>query len=112
MRSAAPTAIPTASTQPATISGRVHAPAGTVAIAANPVRATPTKDQVPATFRPARDVRRSEFTTFTTFRSVEARQRSAVEDLEAVLAERLEVVKERRAMEARAIADVSNRRSA
>jgi hypothetical protein len=29
-----------------------------------------------------------------------------------VLAERLEVVKERRAMEARAIADVSNRRSA
>ena len=39
-------------------------------------------------------------------------ERRTVEDLEAVLAERLEVVKERRAMEARAIADVSNRRSA
>jgi hypothetical protein len=39
-------------------------------------------------------------------------ERRTVEDLEAVLAERLEVVKERRAMEARAIADVASRRSA
>jgi RNA polymerase-binding protein len=39
-------------------------------------------------------------------------ERRTVEDLEAVLAERLEVVKERRAMEARAIAGVTNRRSA
>ena len=39
-------------------------------------------------------------------------ERRTVEDLEAVLAERLEVVKQRRAMEARAIADVTNRRSA
>jgi hypothetical protein len=39
-------------------------------------------------------------------------ERRTVEDLEAVLAERLEVVKERRALEARAIADVASRRSA
>jgi len=39
-------------------------------------------------------------------------ERRTVEDLEAVLAERLEVVKERRAMEARVIADVHNLRSA
>ena len=39
-------------------------------------------------------------------------ERRTVEDLEAVLAERLEVVRERRAMEARAIADVASRRSA
>ena len=36
-------------------------------------------------------------------------ERRTVEDLEAVLAERLEVIKERRAMEARAIADVTAR---
>jgi len=35
-------------------------------------------------------------------------ERRTVEDLEAVLAERLEVVRERRAKEARAIADVAN----
>jgi hypothetical protein len=35
-------------------------------------------------------------------------ERRTVEDLEAVLAERLEVVRERRAKEARAIADVTN----
>jgi RNA polymerase-binding protein len=39
-------------------------------------------------------------------------ERRTVEDLEAVLAERLEVVRERRALEARAIADVAGRRSA
>jgi hypothetical protein len=39
-------------------------------------------------------------------------ERRTVEDLEAVLAERLEVVRERRALEARAIADVASRRSA
>jgi hypothetical protein len=39
-------------------------------------------------------------------------ERRTVEDLEAVLAERLEVVKQRRALETRAIADVQNRRSA
>ena len=39
-------------------------------------------------------------------------ERRTVEDLEAVLAERLEIVRERRAMEARAVADVHNRRSA
>jgi len=35
-------------------------------------------------------------------------ERRTVEDLEAVLAERLEVVRERRAKEARALADVAN----
>jgi hypothetical protein len=42
-------------------------------------------------------------------------ERRTVEDLEAVLAERLEVVRERRAMEARAVADATKhiqRRSA
>ena len=34
--------------------------------------------------------------------------RRTKEDLEAVLAERLEVIRERRAVEARAIADVAN----
>ena len=35
-------------------------------------------------------------------------ERRTKEDLEAVLAERLEVIRERRAVEARAIADVAN----
>jgi len=35
-------------------------------------------------------------------------ERRTVEDLEAVLAERLEVIRERRAADARAIADVTN----
>jgi hypothetical protein len=42
-------------------------------------------------------------------------ERRTVEDLEAVLAERLEVIRERRAMEGRAIAEAANqaeRRSA
>ena len=36
-------------------------------------------------------------------------ERRSVEDLEAVLAERLEVIRERRAMESRAIAEAANR---
>jgi len=36
-------------------------------------------------------------------------ERRSVEDLEAVLAERLEVIRERRAMESRAIAEAASR---
>ena len=36
-------------------------------------------------------------------------ERRSVEDLEAVLAERLEVIRERRALESRAIAEAANR---
>jgi hypothetical protein len=36
-------------------------------------------------------------------------ERRTVEDLEAVLAERLEVIRERRALEGRAIAEAANR---